>query len=814
MNNLIGITKFLRLQHWLILLAVATLGILGTYSIGQRLEDKAIESWKRQAELDATVATIAAQSWLAQSETIISGLAMGFRHSGEIRAEEFDTMVMQAEEWNSEFSFDAVAVVNRTLRDKRTEVEESLAHALSDAMDSDKVVPDAYAHMVVVNSSETEGMLRPSVDLLTVPEMGEVAKTAQRVPDKAIMGPAYTDKEGHLFTLVGIGLPNRDRSVVIIGQVDLSEMLDVLSSSYIPDGLVLRLSERNDDASADTKVLPIYGSLEAAKDVIDTVSIRVTRGQARWNYNWDITEEYLGGAPTASATMVQIGGLVITMLMIFSVGAMSVQNTITKRLVEDRTKVLLEEVAERKQAEQRLSDSHNEATNLSTLLYATLDSMDQGFAVWDDNNELVIWNDKCKDFWLYPGEVKVGMSKLELLRYLAVKGSLGSGDTENIDQQRLQEIISEGPASSGEFELPDGRHIVIRRYPMQNNYHSALYSDITENLAMEAEIARQNDALHQSEKLSALGELLAGVAHELNNPLSVLVGHALLLQETTSDEKTMIRAKKIGNAADRCARIVKTFLAMARQQPMNRRNMDIYEVIESALEITASSIRNADIEITTEISKDLPVLWGDPDQINQVIVNLIINAQHALEGTNGDRSIHLSSHYDEPKNEVIIRVCDTGNGIPKDVLPRIFDPFFTTKEVGSGTGIGLSFCFRIMEFHGGSITVESSDSNGTTFSIRIPSSYSVDTQPDLTSDCDKNAKDLSVLIIEDEQDVTDIISEILTTYGHTVSTAANGDQALTLLSNNTFDIILSDMRMPEMDGPTLHQKLSELYIQR
>ncbi|MBT5520659.1 MAG: PAS domain S-box protein, partial [Rhodospirillales bacterium] len=146
--------------------------------------------------------------------------------------------------------------------------------------------------------------------------------------------------------------------------------------------------------------------------------------------------------------------------------------------------------------------------------------------------------------------------------------------------------------------------------------------DMTESLALDGELTRQREALHQSEKLSALGELLAGVAHELNNPLSVLVGQALLLQETTTDEKIMTRAKKIGNAADRCARIVKTFLAMARQQPMNRRNTQINDVIESALEMTAYGVRSAGIKITTRMAQKLPPVWVDPDQINQVVTNL------------------------------------------------------------------------------------------------------------------------------------------------------------------------------------------------
>ncbi|MBT4889071.1 MAG: response regulator [Rhodospirillales bacterium] len=335
--------------------------------------------------------------------------------------------------------------------------------------------------------------------------------------------------------------------------------------------------------------------------------------------------------------------------------------------------------------------------------------------------------------------------------------------------------------------------------------------DITDNLAMEVELTRQREALHQSEKLSALGELLAGVAHELNNPLSVLVGQALLLQETTTDERITKRAKKIGNAAERCARIVKTFLAMARQQPLNRRNMQINDVIESALEITAYGIRDADIEISTWIGHNLPTVWGDPDQINQVITNLIVNAQHALENTSGEKRIHISSSFRPKDNEVVIKVRDTGSGIEKDIQSRIFEPFFTTKDVGSGTGIGLAFCHRIMEFHGGRINVESTAETGTSFIVHIPAGTPGSERMSLTDEGIEETNGLSILVVDDEKDVTEILSEILSTDGHRVVTAENGHRALTYLSNDTFDIILSDMRMPELDGPNFYNVLCERF---
>ena len=333
--------------------------------------------------------------------------------------------------------------------------------------------------------------------------------------------------------------------------------------------------------------------------------------------------------------------------------------------------------------------------------------------------------------------------------------------------------------------------------------------DMTERHAIEAELNRQRDALFQSEKLSALGELLAGVAHELNNPLSVLVGQALLLKETTVDEKISARADKIGNAADRCARIVKTFLSMARQQPINREAHDVNELIEAAIELTAYQIRGSCIELSTRFDRSLPSLWIDGDQITQVITNLILNAVHALSDVSDERRMRISSSFRKRANEVVIKVADNGPGVPEHIASRIFEPFYTTKEVGVGTGMGLAFCHRVMEFHGGRIKVENGDKGGAAFVIRLPVMVPQETNLRLDKDHRKSPGSLRALVIEDEPDVIDILVEILSGDGHFVTSAVNGAQALSFLGSQEFDIVLSDLRMPGLDGPNLYKVLQE-----
>lgn len=338
---------------------------------------------------------------------------------------------------------------------------------------------------------------------------------------------------------------------------------------------------------------------------------------------------------------------------------------------------------------------------------------------------------------------------------------------------------------------------------------SAVY-DLTERKTVEAEMARQREALHQSEKLAALGELLASVAHELNNPLSVVVGQALLLKETAASQAIAERAAKIGNAADRCARIVRTFLAMARQQPAERQPVEINAVVASAVEMTAYALRAHDIDIKLSLSPGLPLVMGDADQLGQVLTNLILNAQKALEETGGRRRIKIASKLREKTGEVVLKVKDNGPGIPEAIRSRIFEPFFTTRQVAYGTGIGLAFCHRIVSTHGGTIEAEMVR-GGASIVIRLPAARvqsrteprpeGPDARPDTATAAD-------ILVIDDEVAVAELLADILRDDGYRVEIAHSGGQALEMIDGRVFDLILSDLRMPDLDGPAMFAELT------
>jgi signal transduction histidine kinase/CheY-like chemotaxis protein len=343
---------------------------------------------------------------------------------------------------------------------------------------------------------------------------------------------------------------------------------------------------------------------------------------------------------------------------------------------------------------------------------------------------------------------------------------------------------------------------------------SGIHLDVTDRKDAEVELARSREALHQSEKLAALGSLLAGVSHELNNPLSAIVGQAEMLEEDSIGTPLEQRAKKISAAADRCARIVQTFLAMARRRAPDRVAIDPNALVVDALQITEYALRTTGITASMECDPNVPAIEGDRDQLHQVLVNLIINAQQALEGAQTfDKRLCVRTCV-TAAGKVAIDIVDNGPGVPKDLTTRIFEPFFTTKPQGSGTGVGLSFSFGIVEAHGGRLSVLKSD-GGATFRIELPAASPVSAEAVPESETPHSAPITTVrrraLVVDDEADIADTIRELLEREGFDVVVASEGSAALRALDHDAFDVVLSDLRMPGVNGPEMYARLKEVH---
>ncbi|WP_083656301.1 hybrid sensor histidine kinase/response regulator [Mongoliimonas terrestris] len=344
--------------------------------------------------------------------------------------------------------------------------------------------------------------------------------------------------------------------------------------------------------------------------------------------------------------------------------------------------------------------------------------------------------------------------------------------------------------------------------PDQRRLFVAFVRDLTERKAAEAEVARQRNALHQSEKMSALGSLLAGIAHELNNPLSVVVGRAIMLEEDCADDRQRDQIRRLREAAERCGRIAQTFLKMARHNPVARRPVDLAEPIRNALDMVAYAARSSGVAVATEIAPDLPAVDADPDQLVQVLVNLAINAIQAMGAGDGERRLTVRALRGPAPGEVGVLVLDTGPGIPDAVMPRIFEPFFTTKAVGNGTGVGLAVSHAMIAAHGGSLTAGNRPEGGAWFRVALPEAAAGDAPaPETAAPPPRPAEapettqgGRHVLVVDDEPEVADLLRDILERAGHRVVVADNGATGLARAAEAAFDAVFCDLRMPVMDG--------------
>jgi len=326
------------------------------------------------------------------------------------------------------------------------------------------------------------------------------------------------------------------------------------------------------------------------------------------------------------------------------------------------------------------------------------------------------------------------------------------------------------------------------------------------NRSLEQIVNERTQRLLQSEKVATMGSLLAGVAHELNNPLSVVLGQAHLLRGRATDRSLVERADKITAAADRCARIVKNFLALARQRPPERTDVRLDQVVQEAIELLAYELRTSNVEVVLELAGDLPVVWADAHQLHQVVVNLLANAHQAMRRMDTERRITIRTRLE--RERLLLEVIDTGPGIPAEIQSRIFEPFFTTKPQGEGTGLGLSLCKRMLEEHDGTITAESEVGRGTTFRIELPV-VSRPTASPAAGECEPlpAIAGKAILIVDDEPDLAATLAEALERDGHQVEVAAHGTMALAMLERRAFDMILSDTKMPILDGERFYAEI-------
>ncbi len=429
-------------------------------------------------------------------------------------------------------------------------------------------------------------------------------------------------------------------------------------------------------------------------------------------------------------------------------------------------------------------------------------------------------------------------------------GELDAPALEGVSVQALQEFV--GLAGEDHARWPDDDPVLIRLrggdhrpIPEPDDYEDAplvVVGDVTGMLrisrtrplteqqlalyfAMASDVSKAierldaqrthgrlvQERLLQSEKMSSVGQLVSGVAHEINNPLTGIMGFAQLLLLQPLDDQARGQVATIYEEAERASKIVANLLTFARRRRAQKEPADLNNLVDRVLELRNYDLRMRNIEVERDFDPRLPRTMVDANQLQQVFLNIVINAEQAMRSTGGEGTLRITTRAQG--STIAVAFGDTGPGMDSDTLRRIFDPFFTTKEAGEGTGLGLTISYGIIEDHGGRISADSYPGRGTTFTIELPlvEAHAVAPIPDglRAEPVAAPVERRRILVVDDEDSIQKLLTGVLEMDGHEVHLASNGREALDRLRASKFDLIISDIKMPVMSGRDMYLRLRD-----
>ena len=338
----------------------------------------------------------------------------------------------------------------------------------------------------------------------------------------------------------------------------------------------------------------------------------------------------------------------------------------------------------------------------------------------------------------------------------------------------------------------------------------ALFRDVTEQRRLKDRSRDLYQQLLQAEKLAVLGQTISQVAHELNNPLATILSWGERLQEQPLDATSKRGADAIVAATERATRIVRDLLTYAKPRPSTRSMIDLNHVVRETLELRADEQAANSIDAVTALASGLPPVFADAHRIQQVLLNLMNNAEQAMVGAHGRGSLVVRTWHDASVNTVSFEVSDDGPGLAPEIRARIFDAFFTTKPVGEGTGLGLAVAYNIVKDHGGRIRVDSEPGRGTSFVVDLPVTATTGpaAAPPVAPTPGDVLRGASVLVVEDEEALASAIGEALQDAGMKVDIAGDGEDALARVRGGRYDTVICDLKMPRVSGMVIYRAIA------
>ena len=471
--------------------------------------------------------------------------------------------------------------------------------------------------------------------------------------------------------------------------------------------------------------------------------------------------------------------------------------------LRDCLKVVVEDTTALRAAEEK-------AARVEAQLLSLFDSVDNGVLLFDSRGRIQLVNDRFAQLMGLDARRAAELGSFDAL----VKALAGHFRDPQTVAQRWRELLNADESRWDELELLRPTRKVLERFarPVSDAQGGRIgwlevYRDITSQRLIQSKML-------QTEKMAALGRLVSGIAHELNNPLASIMGYAQLLLGRRQGMERNADARKIYQEAERAGRIVKNLLLFARETKPERRAVDLNEIMERTMALRSYELKVENIAVELELDPDLPTTLADATQLQQAILNLIVNAEQAIQQGRGHGHIRVRTQR-LSSQRLAFELADDGPGIPPEIASRIFDPFFTTKPVGVGTGLGLSIVYGIVQEHGGEISVASQPGRGTTFLVELPIVPAPAAAPLAAATFAKPGRagathQKRILVVEDEPTVAQLIADVLGEEGHQVDTVLDSREGLERLSQQEYDLVICDLKMPYLDGRAFYRTLARV----
>jgi len=469
------------------------------------------------------------------------------------------------------------------------------------------------------------------------------------------------------------------------------------------------------------------------------------------------------------------------------------------------------------------SDAALRRDRAEAQLFHLMEWLDEGIVLFDAQNHIQAMNSRFEQMVGMPAEESGRIATLQGLiarlsdqaaepekfakRWRDLARGLGSGLREEILLARPAQRVLERVARP--ILDADGRPIG----------RVEIYRDLTAQRTFQAKLL-------QTERLAALGQMVTGVAHELSNPLTSILGYAQRLFVRSQSEGPSDEVRQILQEAERAGTIVRQLLMSARESLPDRRKVSLNQLVSRTIDLQKVTLAAEKVAIELNLDETLPLILGDAGQLQQVLLNLVGNARQAIEQRGRGGTIRLSTKGVDSGRRAQLEVRDDGPGIPQAIASRIFDPFFTTKPAGIGTGLGLAIVLGVVREHGGHVKVASPPGGGATFSVEFPAAPMAQTpapavpatgpgrslvpkwQREAGASALASWKGARVLVVEDEPTVARLISDVLEDEGFRVDTLVDGHEALERVAQESYDLVVCDMRMPGLDGQHFYETLA------